>query len=59
VTLQCTSPVPPEHRTSVAAGWHFHLDALARLLDGGATDLVDVRPAWAPIHDRYVAAATG
>jgi hypothetical protein len=41
----------------VAAGWHFHLDALARLLDGGATDLVDVRPAWAPIHDRYVAAA--
>jgi uncharacterized protein YndB with AHSA1/START domain len=54
--LQCTSRIPPEHRTSVAAGWHFHLDALARMLGGGETDLVDVRPAWAPIHDRYVAA---
>jgi len=54
--LQCTSRIPPEHRTPVAAGWHFHLDALARMLDGGETDLVDVRPAWAPIHERYVAA---
>jgi uncharacterized protein YndB with AHSA1/START domain len=54
--LQCTSPVPPEHRTSVQAGWHFHLDALATALDGGSTDLAHPMEAWAPIHDRYVAA---
>jgi uncharacterized protein YndB with AHSA1/START domain len=54
--LQCTSPVPPEHRTSVQAGWHFHLDALERALDGGRTDLADPAPRWAPIHERYVAA---
>ena len=57
--LRCTSPIPPEHRTSVQAGWHFHLDALARQLGGGSTDLVDVRPAWEPIHERYVAVSGG
>jgi uncharacterized protein YndB with AHSA1/START domain len=55
--LQCTSQVPPEHRTEVQAGWHFHLDALETTLAGGEVDLVDVRPAWTPIHERYVAAA--
>ena len=57
--LLCTSPVPPEHRTSVQAGWHFHLDALATALAGGSTDLTDPMPAWSPIHDRYVAASAG
>jgi uncharacterized protein YndB with AHSA1/START domain len=55
--LQCTSPVPPEHRTSVQAGWHFHLDALARALDGGHTDLAHPEKEWAPIHDRYAGLA--
>jgi uncharacterized protein YndB with AHSA1/START domain len=55
LTLLCTSPVPPEHRTSVQAGWHFHLDALATALDGGAADLAHPEPVWEPIHDRYAA----
>jgi uncharacterized protein YndB with AHSA1/START domain len=55
--LQCTSPVPPEHRTSVQAGWHFHLDALATALGGGTTDLAHPEPRWAPIHERYDARA--
>ena len=55
--LQCTSPVPPEHRTSVQAGWHFHLDALATALDDGSTDLVHPEALWAPIHERYEARA--
>jgi uncharacterized protein YndB with AHSA1/START domain len=56
LTLACTSPVPPEHRTSVQAGWHFHLDALERALAGGSTDLAHPEPVWAPIHARYAAA---
>jgi uncharacterized protein YndB with AHSA1/START domain len=54
--LQCTSPVPPEHRSSVRAGWHFHLDALEAALDGGRADLAHPEQAWAPIHERYLAA---
>jgi uncharacterized protein YndB with AHSA1/START domain len=57
LVLQCTSPVPPEHRTSVQAGWHFHLDALETALRGGTSDLAHPEPGWSPIHDRYVAAA--
>jgi uncharacterized protein YndB with AHSA1/START domain len=56
LVLQCTSPVPPEHRSSVRAGWHMHLDALATALDGGATDLAHPEAAWEPIHARYAAA---
>ena len=55
LVLSCTSPVPPEHRASVRAGWHFHLDALATALAGGETDLADPTPAWAPLHERYAA----
>jgi uncharacterized protein YndB with AHSA1/START domain len=53
--LRCTSSVPPEHRTSVRAGWHFHLDALEATLEGRAVDLAHPEPAWEPIHERYVA----
>ena len=42
-------------RTMVPAGWHFHLDALARALDGRSTDLVDVGEQWEPLHEAYVA----
>jgi uncharacterized protein YndB with AHSA1/START domain len=55
--LQCTSAIPPEHRTSVQAGWHFHLDALRTALAGGSTDLAHPEETWAPIHERYVAHA--
>jgi uncharacterized protein YndB with AHSA1/START domain len=55
--LRCTSPVPREHRTSVRAGWHFHLDALEAALEGRSVDLAHPEPAWEPIHERYVAEA--
>jgi uncharacterized protein YndB with AHSA1/START domain len=55
LSLRCESPIPPEHRTSVRAGWHFHLDALETALAGGAVDLTHPEPAWEPIHERYVA----
>ena len=56
LVLRCTSPVPPEHRASVRAGWHFHLDALHGALHGEQADLAHPEPAWAPIHERYLAA---
>jgi uncharacterized protein YndB with AHSA1/START domain len=56
LTLRCESPIPPEQRTPVLAGWHFHLDGLETALAGGAVDLAHPEPAWEPIHERY---ATG
>ena len=40
--------------TMVPAGWHFHLDALAEHLEGGARDLAGV-DGWEPIHAAYEA----
>jgi hypothetical protein len=51
-----TLDLPDDYRTKVLAGWHFHLDALARALDGGSTDLVEL-PGWERLHERYVAGA--
>ena len=48
-----TLDLPDEFRTMTIAGWHFHLDALGRALDGRETDLVDPTPLWEPIHERY------
>ena len=40
------------------AGWHYHLDALARALDGGDTELVELpNPGWQRIHEAYAAGA--
>jgi hypothetical protein len=39
--------------TGTAAGWHYHLDALAAVLDGGEVDLADPSAPWEPIHDAY------
>ncbi len=52
--LRFTSTValPEDVRAKVLAGWHFHLDALARALDGGTTDLEGVE-GWEAIHDAY------
>ncbi len=49
-----TGDLPPAARLRNAAGWHFHLDALASTLDGRAVDLVAIE-GWEPIHAAYVA----
>ena len=54
LSFRSTVELEPEFLTKVPAGWHFHLDALGRHLDGGETDLVEL-PGWEPIHDLYVA----
>lgn len=52
LTFTSTVTLPADIRTKVLAGWHFHLDALARFLDGGSTDLVTVA-GWDAIFERY------
>ena len=58
LSFRSTVDLEPEFLTKVPAGWHFHLDALGRHLDGGSTDLVEI-PDWEPIHDAYVEALGG
>ena len=58
LTFTSTVALPPAVRAKVLAGWHFHLDALARFLDGGSTDLVAVA-GWDAIFERYEARAAG
>jgi uncharacterized protein YndB with AHSA1/START domain len=58
LSFTSTVTLPEAFRTKVLAGWHFHLDALARFLDGGSTDLVHVA-GWDAIHDRYERRAAG
>jgi uncharacterized protein YndB with AHSA1/START domain len=52
LTFTSTVALPTEVRTKVLAGGHFHLDALARFLGGGSTDLVAVA-GWDAIFERY------
>jgi uncharacterized protein YndB with AHSA1/START domain len=54
LSLTSTLELPEQMRTMHPAGWHWHLDALATVLDGGEVDLVNVT-GWQPIHERYVA----
>jgi uncharacterized protein YndB with AHSA1/START domain len=53
LSFRSTVELDPEFLTKVPAGWHFHLDALQRHLEGGSTDLVEI-PEWAPIHEAYL-----
>ncbi len=53
VRFSSTLKLPDEFRTKVLAGWHFHLDALATVLSGGATDLVGLS-GFGRIHERYL-----
>ena len=47
--------MPDEYRTKTLAGWHWHLDALAGVLDGAPDrKLWDVE-GWEPIHQLYEA----
>jgi len=54
LSFRSTLELDPEFTTKVPAGWHFHLDALQRHLDGGSTDLVEIA-GWEPVHAAYVA----
>jgi hypothetical protein len=53
-SFQSTLALPAEFRTRHIAGWHWHLDALETILDGGEVDPVEVT-GWEPIHERYLA----
>jgi uncharacterized protein YndB with AHSA1/START domain len=52
LSFSSTVVLPEAFRTRVLAGWHFHLDALARTLDGESNDLVNL-PEWEEIHAGY------
>lgn len=58
LSFRSTVELAPEYVTKVPAGWHFHLDALQRHLEGGSTDLVEM-PDWEPIHSLYVRGGSG
>jgi uncharacterized protein YndB with AHSA1/START domain len=58
LSFRSTVELDPEFLTKVPAGWHFHLDALERHLEGGSTDLVELS-GWDSIHDLYVAGGGG
>jgi uncharacterized protein YndB with AHSA1/START domain len=58
LSFRSTLKLDPEYETLIMAGWHFHLDALQRHLEGGSTDLVEI-PDWEPIHALYVADGGG
>jgi uncharacterized protein YndB with AHSA1/START domain len=58
LSFRSTLELDPEFVTKVPAGWHFHLDALQRHLEGGSTDLVEI-PDWDEIHARYVGVEGG
>jgi uncharacterized protein YndB with AHSA1/START domain len=52
--LRFTNTVaPPPQDPRTAAGWHFHLDALATALAGGEVDLVHLESSFAPIDEAY------
>jgi uncharacterized protein YndB with AHSA1/START domain len=42
-----------EERTMVPGGWHYHLDALATVLDGGSVNLADPWEAAERLHAAY------
>jgi uncharacterized protein YndB with AHSA1/START domain len=58
LSFRSTLELDPEFVTKVPAGWHFHLDALERHLEGVSTDLVEI-PEWEEIHELYVAGGGG
>jgi uncharacterized protein YndB with AHSA1/START domain len=55
LTFSSTLELPEEQRSSALAGWHFHLDALARALDGAGTDLSTPGREWEEIEAAYAA----
>jgi uncharacterized protein YndB with AHSA1/START domain len=55
LTFTSTLDLPDEYRTSVLAGWHFHLDALAEHLRGGKPDIVNLEEEFEQVQARYTA----
>lgn len=56
LAFSSTLELPGEYGSRVLAGWHYHLDALAEILDGGSVDLVHLpNDRWERIHGRYAA----
>ena len=51
--------LPDEFRTKTAAGWHWHLDTLADLLDGKPDRKLWDIEGWEPIHELYEAKYAG
>ena len=58
LSFRSTLELDPEYETLVPAGWHFHLDALRRHLEGGI-DRPGRDPRVGAIHERYVAVVGG
>jgi uncharacterized protein YndB with AHSA1/START domain len=53
LSFSSTLELPDEHVASALAGWHWHLDALARVLEGRRAQLGTIDPAWERLRDRY------
>jgi hypothetical protein len=47
--------MPDDYRTKTVAGWHWHLDTLAGVLDGEPDRKLSDVEGWDPIHEQYVA----
>jgi uncharacterized protein YndB with AHSA1/START domain len=45
--------MPDEYRTKTLAGWHWHLDTLAGVLDGKPDRSLTEVDGWGPIHAVY------
>jgi hypothetical protein len=50
-----TLELPEEYVASALAGWHWHLDALAGVLEGRRAQLGTIDPAWETLRDDYAA----
>jgi uncharacterized protein YndB with AHSA1/START domain len=49
-----TLELPDEFAVKTPAGWHWHLDALAGVLDGAPDRNLASVEGWEPIHEAYV-----
>ncbi len=54
IEILSTLDLVDEYPSRTLAGWHTHLDALADVLDGRDTDLVNL-PGWEESHAAYEA----
>jgi uncharacterized protein YndB with AHSA1/START domain len=54
LTFSSTLDLPDEYRSVTMAGWHYHLDALAAILDGASVDLVNLpNGRWEELNRQY------
>jgi uncharacterized protein YndB with AHSA1/START domain len=50
-----TLELPEEFATKTPAGWHWHLDALAGVLEGAPDRNLASVEGWEPVHEAYAA----